>query len=72
LVCYDSKKEGLFLAGSLWMAQYYIRSKNMRRFFDIMDAVEDYVNDLGLTAEEALMEEGMMAGNFPQILCIPH
>lgn len=66
LVCYDSKKEGMFLAGSLWMAQYYIRSKNFKRFYDIMNAVEEYINDLGFVAEEALIGEGMMAGNFPQ------
>lgn len=66
LVCYDSKKEGIFLAGSLWMAQYYIRNKSMKRFFDIMEAVEDYINDLGFVAEEAFEEEDLMAGNFPQ------
>lgn len=31
-----------------------------------MDAVESYINDLGLAAEEALVDEGMMAGSFPQ------
>jgi GH15 family glucan-1,4-alpha-glucosidase len=66
LLCFDSRKEGMFLAGSLWMAQYYIRSGNRKRFHEVMNAVESYINDLGLAAEEALVNEGMMGGNFPQ------
>jgi GH15 family glucan-1,4-alpha-glucosidase len=66
LLCYNSGEEGIFLAGSLWMAQYYIRTKNKKLFFRIMDSVENYINDLGLAAEEAFMEDRVMAGNFPQ------
>ncbi|MCJ8166014.1 glycoside hydrolase family 15 protein [Pontibacter sp. E15-1] len=66
LLCFDSRKEGMFLAGSLWMAQCYIRLGKRERFHEVMGAVEDYINDLGLAAEEAFLDGGMMAGNFPQ------
>lgn len=66
LLFFDSRKEGMFLTGSLWMAQYYLRSKNLKRFFEVMNAVEKFINDLGLISEEALVEEGLMIGNFPQ------
>jgi GH15 family glucan-1,4-alpha-glucosidase len=48
------------------MAQYYIRSGNQKRFHTIMDAVGGFINDLGFAAEEALVGEKLMAGNFPQ------
>lgn len=66
LLCFDSRKEGMFLAGSVWMAQYYLRSGKLERYYDVMNAIEGYVNDLGLVSEEALVEEGVLAGNFPQ------
>lgn len=66
LLFFDSSKEGMFLASSSWMALYYMRSKKLKRYFDVMEAIEKYINDLGLISEESHLEEGLMVGNFPQ------
>lgn len=63
---FDSKKEGAFLAGTIWVAQYWIMRKDFARVERILDAALDYANDLGLFAEEADPSTGKMLGNFPQ------
>lgn len=66
LVCFEPKKEGAFLAGSVWMAQYYIYQGNLMRFKEIFEEVLKYTNDLGFISEEADLREKKMLGNFPQ------
>lgn len=66
LVCFEPKKEGAFLAGSVWMAQYYIYQGNLKRFKEIFEEVLKYANDLGFISEEADLREKKMLGNFPQ------
>lgn len=62
---YDSKQEGAFLAGTLWMAQYWIM-RDVEQARTILEAVLQYANDLGFFAEEVDPETGQMLGNFPQ------
>jgi GH15 family glucan-1,4-alpha-glucosidase len=66
LVCFDAKKEGAFLAGSIWVAQYYIMRNNLDRFKEIITAVLEYSNDLGFFSEEADLKRNKMLGNIPQ------
>lgn len=63
---FDSQQEGAFLAGTFWVAQYWIMRRDFQRVRAILDATLDYANDLGLFAEEADPETGQMLGNFPQ------
>jgi GH15 family glucan-1,4-alpha-glucosidase len=62
----DRYQEGAFLAGTLWVAQYWIMRKDPKRARQILDAVLTYANDLGFFAEEADPKTGQMLGNFPQ------
>jgi GH15 family glucan-1,4-alpha-glucosidase len=63
---FDSQREGVFLAGTFWVAQYWIMRGDLQRAQAIMDAGLKYANDLGLFAEEADPKTGRMLGNFPQ------
>lgn len=63
---YDSAKEGAFLAGTFWVAQYWIMREDIERARAILEAALEYANDLGLFAEEADSKTGQMLGNFPQ------
>lgn len=63
---FDSHKEGAFLAGTFWVAQYWVMRGDFDRVRAILDAGLEYANDLGLFAEEADDEHGAMLGNFPQ------
>ncbi len=63
---FDSAKEGVFLAGSLWVAQYYIMCNDLEKARSIIDAALKYANDLGYMAEEGHVPTGEMMGNFPQ------
>jgi GH15 family glucan-1,4-alpha-glucosidase len=63
---FDSKKEGAFLAGSLWMAQYYIYIKEFDKAREIIDEALKYTTDLGFFSEEADVESQRMIGNIPQ------
>ncbi|MBW4648340.1 MAG: hypothetical protein KME06_06520 [Kastovskya adunca ATA6-11-RM4] len=63
---FDSLHEGAFLAGSLWVAQYWVMRRDFQRVYAILDAALEYANDLGLFAEEADPKTGQMLGNFPQ------
>lgn len=60
-----NKKEGAFLAGTFWMAQYWAMRDTAKTRI-IMDAALQYANDLGLLPEEADPVSGHMLGNFPQ------
>jgi alpha,alpha-trehalase len=63
---FDSQKEGAFLAGTFWVAQYWIVRQELQRAQAIIDAALEFANDLGLLAEEADLKTGEMLGNFPQ------
>jgi GH15 family glucan-1,4-alpha-glucosidase len=62
----DSKKEGAFLAGSLWMAQYYVYRKELDKAREIIDEALKYATDFGFFSEEADVENKRMIGNIPQ------
>jgi GH15 family glucan-1,4-alpha-glucosidase len=62
----DPYQEGAFLAGTIWVAQYWIMRKDLERTRQILEAALAYANDLGFFAEEANPETGQMLGNFPQ------
>lgn len=66
LACYDASKEGVFLAGCLWMAQYNIMAGNLEKAENIINAALEFSNDLGFFAEEGNIERNEMLGNFPQ------
>jgi GH15 family glucan-1,4-alpha-glucosidase len=66
LESFDSKEEGAFLAGTFWVAQYWVMRGDLVRAREILDAGLGYANDLGLFAEEADPATGLMLGNFPQ------
>jgi len=66
LECFDSNKEGVFLAASLWVAQYYVTQGNLDKARTIIDATLEFANDLGYLAEEGDVATGEMMGNFPQ------
>ncbi|MBD0337564.1 MAG: glycoside hydrolase family 15 protein, partial [Cyanobacteria bacterium Co-bin13] len=63
---FDSHKEGAFLAGTFWVAQYWVMRQDYLRSQAIIDAALAFANDLGLFAEEADPSTGQMLGNFPQ------
>ena len=66
LECVDSHKEGAFLAGTFWVAQYWVMRGDLQRARRIIDAALACANDLGLFAEEADPHTGRMLGNIPQ------
>lgn len=59
-------REGAFLAGTIWAAQYWVMRKDLPRARSILETALAYANDLGLFAEEADPATGNMLGNFPQ------
>jgi GH15 family glucan-1,4-alpha-glucosidase len=63
---FDSRREGAFLAGTLWVAQYWVLREDFERAERILQAALEYANDLGLFAEEAQPKGQEMLGNFPQ------
>lgn len=66
LVDYDSREEGAFLAGTFWMAQYWVMRRDWDKFHQIMGAALAYMNDVGLMPEEADPKTGDFLGNIPQ------
>lgn len=66
LESFDSNKEGAFLAGTIWVAQYWVMRKDLAHAKSILDAALAYSNDLGFFAEEADPHTGHMLGNIPQ------
>lgn len=63
---FDSKKEGAFMAGTLWVAQYWIMRRDFERVHAILEAALKYSNDLGFFPEQADPQTHQMLGNFPQ------
>lgn len=59
-------REGAFLAGTIWVAQYWVMRKDLGRARHILETALAYANDLGLFAEEADPDSEQMLGNFPQ------
>jgi GH15 family glucan-1,4-alpha-glucosidase len=66
LVEYDSSKEGAFLAGTLWMAQYWVMRRNWDKVEAILGAALGFMNDAGIMPEEGNAETGEWLGNLPQ------
>lgn len=66
LVEFDSKKEGVFLAGTLWMAQYWVMRSNWDKVETIFHAALEFMNDVGIMPEEGDPETGEWLGNLPQ------
>jgi GH15 family glucan-1,4-alpha-glucosidase len=60
------RTEGAFLAGTIWMGQYWIMRGDLERARTVLDAALAYANDLGFFAEEADPGSLRMLGNFPQ------
>ncbi|MDV6374988.1 glycoside hydrolase family 15 protein [Deinococcus arenicola] len=61
----DASEEGAFLAGTLWVAQYWVM-RDPARARTILDAVLAYANDLGLLPEMADPHTRQPLGNVPQ------
>ncbi|WP_299754710.1 glycoside hydrolase family 15 protein [uncultured Pontibacter sp.] len=66
LVDFDAKQEGAFLAGTFWVAQYWVMRRNWQKFKGVMDAALTFMNDVGLMPEEGDPETGEYLGNIPQ------
>lgn len=66
LDCAESREEGVFLAGTFWVAQYWVMRGDLERARRIIDAALACANDLGLFAEEAEPGTALMLGNVPQ------
>lgn len=66
LIEFNAQQEGVFLAGSLWMALYYIMLKDLSKAKRIMDAVLGFATDLGFLPEEGVIATGEPLGNMPQ------
>ena len=66
LVEFDSRKEGAFLAGTFWVAQYWVMRKNWEKVENTLGAALRFMNDLGLMPEEGDPETGDWLGNLPQ------
>ncbi|GGL99140.1 glycoside hydrolase family 15 protein [Deinococcus aerophilus] len=59
------RREGVFLAGTLWVAQYWVM-RDPQRARTILEAVLAQASDLGFLAEEADPWTGELLGNYPQ------
>ena len=59
-------EEGAFLAGTFWVAQYWIMRGDLSRAQKIISAALVYANDVGLFAEEADPQNAEMLGNIPR------
>lgn len=66
LVETSSTKEGVFLAGSLWMAQHYLMLNEIAKAEAILQAVLGFATDLGFLPEEGDVKTGEALGNLPQ------
>jgi GH15 family glucan-1,4-alpha-glucosidase len=60
--------EGAFLACSLWLADAYVLSGDLKKAQTLFDRVLSIANDLGLLAEEYDSGPKRQTGNFPQAL----
>jgi GH15 family glucan-1,4-alpha-glucosidase len=66
LVDFDSGKEGAFLAGTFWMAQYWVMRKDWEKVETILGAALRFMNDVGIMPEEGDPQTGEWLGNLPQ------
>ena len=66
LELFNSRREGAFLAGTFWVAHYYVLRGNLNEARTIIETGLQYANDLGLFAEEADPASMDMLGNLPQ------
>ncbi|GAB3538044.1 glycoside hydrolase family 15 protein [Pontibacter brevis] len=66
LVEFDSGKEGAFLAGTLWMAQYWVMRKDWDKVETTLGAALNFMNDVGIMPEEGDPRTGEWLGNLPQ------
>jgi GH15 family glucan-1,4-alpha-glucosidase len=66
LELYDEKKEGAFLASTIWVAQYWVMRGELGKTRRILNAVLEYSNDLGQISEMADTRNHRLLGNFPQ------
>ncbi|GAB3164373.1 glycoside hydrolase family 15 protein [Telluribacter humicola] len=66
LVDFDSQKEGAFLAGTFWVAQYWVMRGDQERVRQIMAAALRFMNDVGIMPEEGDPVTGEWLGNLPQ------
>lgn len=66
LLAFDSKKEGAFLAGTLWVAQYWVMRRNWNKVETILGAALRFMNDVGIMPEEGDPNTGEWLGNLPQ------
>ncbi|MEX2346520.1 MAG: glycoside hydrolase family 15 protein [Balneolaceae bacterium] len=63
---YDSGKEGVFLAGTLWVAQYWVMRRDWDKVKAILEAALRFMNDVGIMPEQGDPETGEWLGNLPQ------
>ncbi|AKD05144.1 glycoside hydrolase family 15 protein [Pontibacter korlensis] len=66
LVGFDARQEGAFLAGTFWVAQYWVMRHNWQKFKQVMQAALVFMNDVGLMPEEGDPIRGEYLGNIPQ------
>ncbi len=59
------RREGAFLAGTFWIAHYWIVRGDREHGRRLIEAGLDHANDLGLFAEEIDTRSGAMLGNLP-------
>ncbi|MCC9137705.1 glycoside hydrolase family 15 protein [Pontibacter silvestris] len=66
LLEHGSSREGAFLAGTFWVAQYWVMRRDWDKFGKVMQAALRFMNDVGLMPEEGDPETGAYLGNIPQ------
>lgn len=66
LVEFDSSKEGAFLAGTFWVAQYWVMRKDWEKVETTLQAAFRFMNDVGIMPEEGDPQTGEWLGNLPQ------
>lgn len=66
LVAFDSQQEGAFLAGTFWVAQYWVMRGDKVKFEQTTEAALRFMNDVGMMPEEGDPETGEWLGNVPQ------